>query len=173
MIAMNKMNRKGRNKDRYVGLPHRLLDSPAFLALTPHAATLYLYLERRYNGFNNGEISLSCREGAKKLKSCKDTASKAFKELIATGFIKVTVESAFNMKQRKARRWALTRHPMKSGISPTNDWRDWKAENSENGRQERTESPASRTKEENQFIKIGLQSGKNDTSSLSEKRSVG
>lgn len=122
---MAKVNSTGRNKDRYVLLTHSMMDSPAFQSLSSNAIALFLHIQRRYNGFNNGHISLSVREAAENRGISKDTAGKAFNELTEKGFIRVAESSCFTMKQKTARRWELTNQPLKQGVAPSNDWRTW------------------------------------------------
>ena len=43
----------------FVKLPHRLLDSPQWQALTPEAHEIILIAFRRFDGFNNGRIALT------------------------------------------------------------------------------------------------------------------
>jgi hypothetical protein len=57
---------KGRSigQTRFVKLDHWLLKTPAWRSLSPASRALYVELAQRYNGANNGEISLSVRETA-------------------------------------------------------------------------------------------------------------
>jgi hypothetical protein len=96
---------KGRGQDkrgrslrgeRFVKLEHWLLRTPAWRSLTPVARALYIELAQRYNGANNGEISLSVREAAELVHIAKDTASKSFHELEEKGFVRRHVCGSFN-----------------------------------------------------------------------------
>ncbi len=124
-------NAKGRSKggERFVKLPYWLLDSPAWLALKPAARSLYVELSKRYNGSNNGEISMSVREAAKLVRIAKDTATKTFYELEEKGFILRNECGSFNWKLRHATTWFLTQHPV-HGVSPTKEFMRWRAEKS-------------------------------------------
>lgn len=76
----------------FVGIERRLLrNCPEFRDLTPRAIVLYLHLKSKYNGANNGFISLHYSEvkGAKGFKSDK-AISAAFKELKKQGWIEIT-----------------------------------------------------------------------------------
>jgi hypothetical protein len=121
-----KHNRKGRNKTSgFVMLRHDVVDSPAYRSLSTAARCILVEVRRRYNGHNNGEISLSCREAAERIGVSKNTASTAFGELLDRGLLKVGVESGFNMKGgRRSRRWILTEEGI-LGQPPTNEWRKW------------------------------------------------
>lgn len=142
-----RVNRKGRNKGRFIQLSHGMLDSQAFRALSPNAVTLLVKMMRLYNGYNNGDIGMGCRAAAEAVGIGKTAASKALDELVEHGFLKITKNSAFNMKQRVSRRWALTCWPLRAGDPPTNDWRTWKPVNPEDGSRTGTDSPVSGTDE--------------------------
>lgn len=118
------MNRKGRSKAKFVMLRHDIMDSPAWHSLSPLAVCVWLAICRRYNSLNNGDIPLSCREIAVRHGVSKDSAAKAFQELIVAGFIRIGQDSAFNVKTKKARRWILT-HESYANRGPTSDWREF------------------------------------------------
>ena len=40
----------------FIGLPRNVMDTEAFVSLTPLARALYVDLRRQYNGYNNGDI---------------------------------------------------------------------------------------------------------------------
>ena len=128
-MAGRAINRKGRSKYRaFVMLRHDMMDSPAWLSLGPAARCVWTEVSRRYNSFNNGEIALSCREAAERIGVTKDTAAKAFNELIEKGFLRVGEDSSFTVKYKKSRRWILTHH-MVGRVPPTNEWQRWKKQN--------------------------------------------
>ena len=52
----------------------------------------------------------------------KARANGAFKELTEKGFIKCTVDSSFNYKTKRARRFALTFEDLGNSL-PTNEWK--------------------------------------------------
>jgi len=122
---MGKPNSTGRNKPRFVLLSHSMIDSPAFLALSPNARAILIHILRRYNSFNNGDIPFSCREGAALLRIGKDTARRALEDLKEKGFIQIARDSAFSLKTKESRRWILTCWPLQKGAAPTNDWQKW------------------------------------------------
>ena len=115
---MSRRNKRGHRADatgrtigeRYVRLPHWILKSPAWKALSPAAFKLLVALWSRHNGANNGEISYSVRE-AEEIGLHKNTATRAFNELVTLGFLKVRGDSAFSMKGSIARTWELTAEP--------------------------------------------------------------
>ena len=113
---------KGRSSEQFVRLPHRYLNSTAWKDLSPGAAMILIEIIRRYNGSNNGEMSLSCREAAKVAHCGKGTAGKKLCELMAHGWIKPSYKSCF--RNRHATTWTLT-FETHHGKSPTNEWKAW------------------------------------------------
>jgi hypothetical protein len=125
-----KVNAKGRNKSQsFVMLRHDIMDSSAWLSLSPVARCVWTEVVRRYNGANNGNIPLSCREVSERLRISKDTAGRAFDDLMERGFITIAVDSAFRVKLKKSRRWRLTHLYADYNCdekTPTNEWKKWK-----------------------------------------------
>jgi hypothetical protein len=75
-------NAKGRSTtERYVGLPHWMLNSPAWRSLSPVARCVLIELLSIYNGANNGFIAMSARTAGERVGCVKDTAARAFREL--------------------------------------------------------------------------------------------
>lgn len=118
----------GRNETsqtRFVRLPHPLLFSPAYRALSPNARSLLVELVSIYNGRNNGSIYLSVRDAAHRLGvSDTDAASNAFDELQVLGFIAMTRNSFFDVKAAtasRARTWRLTWEPCDK-VGATHDY---------------------------------------------------
>jgi len=91
-----------------VMLFHWMLKSPAWDDLSAPARAIYIELERRYNGSNNGLIHYSAREAARDVKVSKGTAARALRELQAHGFIVVEKMGAFHLKMRHASEYRLT-----------------------------------------------------------------
>jgi len=122
---------KGKKEPNFIMLRHDIFDSPAYRDMKPNARGALNEVMRRFNGFNNGYISFSVREMAMSLNIGRDTAGKAIASVIEHGFIKVTENSGFNVKDRKARRFALTFVTIEikgngHKILPSNEWRKWK-----------------------------------------------
>src|SRR5215831_2831997 len=76
-----------RSDDRFVKLPYDVLDSAAFISASAGAKALFVFLIRRFNGRNNGQISCSVREAAAWCACGKTAAAKYFDELIALDLI--------------------------------------------------------------------------------------
>jgi DNA-binding transcriptional MocR family regulator len=91
-------------------------------------------LHTRFNGGNNGRLTLSYAEAAETLGMGKATVQRAYDELVDHGFL--ALEQEGNWYQRRAHEWRLTTKPMqapKGRQSPTNDWHRWQLEKTERG----------------------------------------
>ena len=98
--------------ERYVGLPHHMVKTPAWKKMKPEAKALYVDVAERYNGHNNGQISYSVREAAAICLS-PATASRMFKILVERGFLRIAQDASFNTKAfHLARLWTLTAWPL-------------------------------------------------------------
>jgi len=117
------LRNKGRNRGRFVALPYSMLESEAWKDLNPQAALIFIELKRRYNGGNNGEISLSCREAAEVAHCGKGTANKRLVELADHGFIKPNEKGYFH--NRHASTWILTCESF-GKFAPSNEWKDYR-----------------------------------------------
>jgi hypothetical protein len=95
-------------QDRYLQLHHFMLKTEAWRALTMPARALYVQVGSRYTGFNNGRIAFSVRDAANECGMAKNTAMRAFKELIDLGFTEETLHGGLNRKTRRASEWRLT-----------------------------------------------------------------
>jgi hypothetical protein len=109
----NRVDATGRSRtDRFVRLPHRLLNSNAYRSLSPNARALLVELVMLYNGDNNGSLYLSVRDAAARMGIADlTTASRAFDELIGLAFIEMTQDAHFRVKAAEASRarcWQLT-----------------------------------------------------------------
>jgi hypothetical protein len=122
---MGKLHRNGRSKTRVVLLPYPLLESEAWACLPPPACKIFIELRRRYNGRNNGDISLSYREAAKVSRCSKSSALRHMEALISHGFI--DLHNKGMMRNRHATTWYLTMEKCEYHTSyPTNRWREFK-----------------------------------------------
>ena len=109
-------------KERFVKLTYSLIESEAWKWLRPISKAIYIELKRRYNGLNNGRISLSLSEAAHILKASKSSVSTALKQLETHGFIKLIKKGYFT--GRVASEYALTDEQL-DGYPPTREWRRW------------------------------------------------
>lgn len=125
---MSYQKAKGRSKATFVMLRHDIMKSSAWRSLSPNARTLWTEIALRYNGHNNGDIPLSCREAADLCNIGKNTAARAFDELEERGFIKIGGWAGFQNKYRMATRWILT-HEGHDAKPPSNEWRNYRHSN--------------------------------------------
>lgn len=112
----------------WAGLPHVVIDSPAYRHLSLWARAILIELVREMNGYNNGQIGLSQRQMGERIGTSNyRRIGPAIAELMEHGFIDVTVEGKW--KQRLARQYRLTF--VNTGTpghykQATNEYRDWK-----------------------------------------------
>jgi len=119
--------RRGDRPDRYLALPHYMLNSRAWKSLTAIERALFVEVAQRYNGQNNGEIGLGVREAGEALHIRPQTAGRAFQVLVAKGFLRIGRDSAFNVKSRLAREWIVTLFPFRDEHQ-RNDFMRWRPE---------------------------------------------
>lgn len=139
---MAKKKKPGRRHDatgrsqgaNYFGVDRWVMQTAAWRELRPAERAVYLELEYRHNGSNNGRVRLSCREAAKLCRMNKDTAGRALARLEALGFIRTRLQGAFSLKERHASEYELTRYAI--GSEPASkafsQWRPEKKSRSQN-----------------------------------------
>jgi hypothetical protein len=76
--------------DPFIMLPYTDYDSPLFAALEPIHIAVLLLLIRKYNGQNNGSITLGVREAAKRCHCSQATACRALGRLQKDSLISIT-----------------------------------------------------------------------------------
>ena len=137
-----RQNQTGRSAGptRFLKLDHWLLRTAAWRSLTAASRALYVEMGQRYNGSNNGEISMSVREAARLIHVAKDTAAKSFNELEAKGFIRRNVCGSFDWKLRHATTWILTEYEFNDRPA-SKDFASWSPEKSETGPNAGTDCP--------------------------------
>lgn len=111
----------------WAGLPHVILDHPAYLSLSMLARAILVEMVRRMNGYNNGKIAFSQRELAARLGTQNFRAiGRGIAELMQVGFLDLSAEGQW--KQRKAREYRLTFVNTMQGhlrMPATNDYLHW------------------------------------------------
>ena len=112
------LSASGQHHKRFVLYDYGLLETTAFKYLAGGAFKLLTVLRMRFNGANNGEISLSVREASSFINVSKETISKYFKELEDKGFIKLKQKGSFKYKKRHASTWSLTMEEDQQGNKP-------------------------------------------------------
>ena len=117
---------KGRSKrgPPFVPIPYEMAQSDAWRSLSGAAVKVYVELRSRFNGGNNGDLSVSMNEAKRLLHMGKATASRAFDELEEKGFIDKIRAGQWYGKQ--ATTWAVSDRPHGNN-PPTYRWRDWPA----------------------------------------------
>lgn len=120
------MTRKKRNnlpfdsRGGVIVLPLRMLTSPTYQNLTPHAKQLMVLLQIHWR--NDKLVDYGIREAVDKIPCSDKTASKAFKQLQDMSFITCINESFFSSRtQSKARGWRLEWLPFNNN-PPLNTW---------------------------------------------------
>ena len=118
-----KVNATGRNEgEQYAPLSYPFLKSPAWRSLSGPASKVWLEVRSRYNGGNNGKLSLSLDEGARLLHLGKATVQRALRELQEKGFLVMTERGQWY--GRKATLWRVTDKSCAEHFA-TNDWKRW------------------------------------------------
>jgi DNA-binding MarR family transcriptional regulator len=85
-----KADAKGRSSgDQFLAIPYVMARSAAFRSLSGSALKVWVEVRSRYDGTNNGRLTLSMDEAKRLLGMGKSTVARAIEELIAKGFIKV------------------------------------------------------------------------------------
>ena len=106
----------------FTAVPKHITRSDAWFACRPAARLIWIAVLERFNGSNNGSISLSVREAAEYAGCSPNTAGRMFNELIDAGLLICSQTSSFNSGKRLARLWELTHLP-KDGKVATNLWK--------------------------------------------------
>lgn len=101
-----------------------------------NAVKLLLHLVKLSQGNNGwghggegGELFLAEREAARAIGVSRNTASRAFAELVEHGFLRVVSAGHFQVKVKRATTWRLTFQPYpRRHQGPTNEYRQWQPE---------------------------------------------
>ena len=125
-----------RQSGGFVMVMHSMLKSPAWQDLSGNAVKLVLHLAMLSQGNNgwghtdeHGELFLSERDAAAAIGVSRNTASRAFAELIEHGFLRAVRAGHFAVKLKIATVWRLTFQPYpRLHQAPTNEWKDWRPE---------------------------------------------
>ena len=126
---LKNLSASGQYHKRFVLYDYGLLQTEAFKYLKGGALKLLTVLRMRFNGMNNGSISLSVREAATSINVSKETISKYFIELEDKGFIQLQQKGSFKYKKRHASTWSLTMEEDQKGNKPRT-FKHWKKDQS-------------------------------------------
>lgn len=123
-----KTNATGRNEGggQYLPISYKMAQTKAFRSLTGTTLKVWIELRTRYNGHNNGLVSLSLREAADLLGMSQTTAQRALIELEEKGLVKRRTRGSWY--GRKAAEFILTDCAY-DGHEPTRDWQRWRPKN--------------------------------------------
>lgn len=134
--------RRGRRRNgAFVIVDEFLMRSPAWQDLSGNAVKLLMHLMMLSQGNNGwghkdqqGQLFLSERDAASAIGVARNTASRAFEELIEHGFLRPVEQGYFQVKIRIATTWRLTFQPYpRSQQGPTNEWRQWQPTKQKHG----------------------------------------
>jgi Fic family protein len=102
------LSARSQKHKRFILFDYEQIESQAFRYLTGGALKLLIMVRKRFNGFNNGEISFSVREGRKLLGYSLNTVARYFDELVDKGFLRIKEKGSFTYKKRHATTWIIT-----------------------------------------------------------------
>lgn len=104
MAKSYKASKAKRDGDRYIALPHVVINSPSYRALGYPARALLIDIARQYTGTNNGRL-VACAKYLKPLGwNSNDTVSRALSELKASSLL---IETRMGMRPNRAAWFAL------------------------------------------------------------------
>jgi len=95
----------GRDAGAFVAIPHSVLNSPAYIGVSPHAKTLLLDLAVQFHGDNNGDLCAAWKFMKPRGWRSEATLHKAKQELLHAGLI---VETRKGARPNKASLYAVT-----------------------------------------------------------------
>ncbi len=107
-----KRSKDKRDGDRYVALPHVVIDSPSYRALGHPARSLLIDIARQYTGSNNGRL-VACAKYLKPLGwNSNDTVTRALIELKES---RLLIETRMGMRPNRAAWFALGWYSLDDG----------------------------------------------------------
>ncbi len=116
--------KSGTRQGHFILFYDEMLNSPAYRSLSCPAKCILITLKQCFNGYNNGEIALSCRTCASVHKMSKNTAQRALKELEEKGFIETMRPGFFGTRMATTYRLTMDANRGTREL-PTNEWRQW------------------------------------------------
>lgn len=130
---MGRDKRNEHRKEHFAKLLRATMETEAWRTLSPTAQALYPWLRLEWRGpqfNNNGKIRLSVRQAAERVGVSLSTASKAFHDLQAKGFIRVTRPARLGVGgQASSPLFELTELAMPSGEEAHGSklFREWRS----------------------------------------------
>lgn len=129
---MGRDRKNERATEHFTKMIRATMETPAWRALSTTAQALYPWLKLEWGGLqnnNNGKISLSVRQAAIRLNVQLNTATRAFHDLQAKGFLVITEYGTLGSSgQAKAHCYEITELPLPhtQGDAGRRWYRDWK-----------------------------------------------
>ena len=97
-MARTRFKAKGRRESgSFIALPHNLLDSREYAALSAHARMLLIDLFAQYRGHNNGDYSAAWTLMEPRGWRSRETLGRALAQLLEAGFIVKTKQGGRNI----------------------------------------------------------------------------
>jgi hypothetical protein len=94
-----------RERGQFLALPRAVLESPAYLGLSPYAVKLLVDLGVQYNGTNNGDLCAVWKFMRRRGWRSQETLAKAKRELLE---VQLVVETRKGGRPNRASLYALT-----------------------------------------------------------------
>ncbi len=95
--------RKGNGK--FLGIPHHVLESPAYNALDGWSVKLLVDIGKQYTGFNNGDLNAAYSQLKEQGWRSPSTLNKSLKRLQEVGLIQLTRQGGKNLCSLYAITW--------------------------------------------------------------------
>ena len=120
--------RKGNGS--FLGIPHTVLNSEAYLSLGGWAVKLLVDIAEQYKGYNNGDLCAPYSIMKSRGWNSPSTLDKAKKQLLKVGLLSITREGG----KHRCSLYAITWHPInecngklcvKATSHPSNDWKKY------------------------------------------------
>jgi hypothetical protein len=108
-MATKNRHKGNRIGEAFVALPYSVLNSPLFVALSPHAVKLLIDVAAQYRGDNNGDLSLAWKLMKPRGWRSEATLHKVKRELLEAGFL---YETRKGQRPNLCSLFALTWHPL-------------------------------------------------------------
>jgi hypothetical protein len=106
MSPSRRARAKGRSESgSFLALPHQVLNSPNYLALSAHGCKLLVDVAAQYKGNNNGDLCAAWTLMQKRGWKSRDTLHKASDEIRYYGLLELTRQGGLNSPNLYALTW--------------------------------------------------------------------
>lgn len=122
-----KIDRSGRNTyEQFVKMTRKVMIHPAFIALSGNAKVLYQHIKMQAYGERNGNVRLTVEDARYLLGISTNTATKAFHDLQAKGFVVMTSFGTLGVEgKRNSPTYAVTEYPIAPETVPRLTFLEW------------------------------------------------